>query len=118
MNKKISLGLAISLIIVSITASFAITMAVSKRMYNSLITALPERIAQYDEVAEIDELEQVAALGRPAPTGRLACMALMRQRLISDRLWGDAAGQSNRFDHTDRTIRRRKRVRWMNGPGA
>jgi len=56
MNKKISLGLAISLIIVSITASFAITMAVSKRMYNSLITALPERIAQYDEVAEIDEL--------------------------------------------------------------
>ena len=56
MNRKISLGLALSLIIVSITASFAITMAVSKRMYNSLITALPERIAQYDEVAEIDEL--------------------------------------------------------------
>lgn len=41
MNKKISLGLAIALIILSATATFAITMSVSQRMYNKLITDLP-----------------------------------------------------------------------------
>lgn len=42
MNKKISLGLAIALIILSATATFAITMSVSQRMYNKLITDLPQ----------------------------------------------------------------------------
>ncbi len=56
MNKKISLGLAIALIIVSATATFAIAMSVSQRMYNNLITDLPNRAQMYDAVEEIDKL--------------------------------------------------------------
>ena len=50
MNKKISLGLAIALIIVSVTATFAITMSVSQRIYNNLITDLPDRAQMYSAV--------------------------------------------------------------------
>ncbi|MBQ2774607.1 MAG: PDZ domain-containing protein [Clostridia bacterium] len=56
MNKKISLGLAIALIIVSVTATFAITMSVSQRIYNNLITDLPDRAQMYSAVEEIDEI--------------------------------------------------------------
>lgn len=56
MNKKISLGLAIALIILSVTATFAITMSVSQRMYNKLITDLPDRAQMYDAVDEVDKL--------------------------------------------------------------
>ncbi len=56
MNKKISLGLTIALIIVSVTATFAITMSVSQRMYNNLITDLPNRAQMYDAVEEIDNI--------------------------------------------------------------
>ena len=56
MNKKISLGLAIALIILSATATFAITMSVSQRMYNKLITDLPKRAQMYDAVEEVDNI--------------------------------------------------------------
>ena len=56
MNKKISLGLAIALIILSATATFAITMSVSQRMYNKLITDLPKRAQMYDAVEAIPPL--------------------------------------------------------------
>ena len=56
MNKKISLGLAIALIILSATATFAITMSVSQRMYNKLITDLPKRAQMYDAVEEVDKI--------------------------------------------------------------
>ena len=56
MNKKISLGLTIALIIVSVTATFAIAMSVSQRMYNKLITDLPNRAQMYDAVEEIDNI--------------------------------------------------------------
>ncbi len=56
MNKKISLGLAIALIIVSATATFAITMSVSQRIYNNLITDLPDRAQMYSAIEEIDEI--------------------------------------------------------------
>lgn len=56
MNKKISLGLAIALIVLSVTASFAITMSVSQRMYNKLITDLPKRAQMYDAVEEVDKI--------------------------------------------------------------
>ena len=56
MNKKISLGLSIALIIASVTATFAITMSVSQRIYNKLITALPDRSQMYSSVEEIDKI--------------------------------------------------------------
>lgn len=54
MNKKISLGLAIALIFISITATFAITMTVSQNIYNGLISRLSNRFELYDGFSAID----------------------------------------------------------------
>ena len=56
MNKKISLGLAISLILIRATASFAVTMTYSQRIYNRLIPSFSSRTAMYSAIAELDEL--------------------------------------------------------------
>ncbi len=56
MNKKISLGLTVALILVSITATFAITMTVSQNIYNGLIAKLSNRVELYDSISTIDNL--------------------------------------------------------------
>ncbi len=56
MNKKISLGLCISLIIISITATFAITMVVSKQIYNSIISNISQRSQTYESIDKINEI--------------------------------------------------------------
>lgn len=58
MNRKISLGLAIALIFVSITATFAITMTVSQRIYNGLISRLSSSFELYDGIYAIDNYVQ------------------------------------------------------------
>ena len=50
MNKKISLGLTVALIIISATATFAITMSVSQRIYDNLMTDLLDRSQMYSAV--------------------------------------------------------------------
>ncbi len=54
MNRKISLGLAIALIFISITATFAITMTVSQSIYNGLISRLSNRFELYEGISAID----------------------------------------------------------------
>lgn len=56
MNKKISLGLCISLIIISVTATFAVTMVVSKQIYNGIISNISNRSQTYDSLEEISGL--------------------------------------------------------------
>lgn len=56
MNKKISLGICISLILVSIAATFAITMVVSKNIYNGIISNISQRSQMYDSVDEINQI--------------------------------------------------------------
>ncbi len=56
MNKKISLGVAVAIVIAFVTATFAITMSVSQRIYNRLIVNLQDRMHSY---ALIDELDSV-----------------------------------------------------------
>lgn len=56
MNKKISLGLCISLIIISVTATFAITMVVSKQIYSGIINNISQRSENYGAVDEIERL--------------------------------------------------------------
>ena len=63
MSRKISVGITISMVIVAITATFAITMSVSQRIYNGLINDLPERTQMYSSIAEIDELVRSKYLG-------------------------------------------------------
>lgn len=55
MNKKVSLGVTIALILVSITAAIAITMSVSMHQYNSLIEDLPNREQMYSSLSELDK---------------------------------------------------------------
>lgn len=54
MNKKISLGLTIALIFISITATFALTMTISQNIYNGLISRLSNRFELYDGFSAID----------------------------------------------------------------
>lgn len=54
MNRKISLGLALSLIIITAAASFAVTMAYSQKVYNKVIPGLSSRLERIDELQDIE----------------------------------------------------------------
>ncbi|MBQ7121886.1 MAG: PDZ domain-containing protein [Clostridia bacterium] len=56
MNKKISLGLSISLIIISITATFAITMVASKQIFSKIMNDISQRSQNYQSVEEISQI--------------------------------------------------------------
>ena len=56
MNRKISLGLALAIVFVSIAGTVAVTTAVTMRVYNSIIKDLPSRSSLYSTVSEIDDI--------------------------------------------------------------
>ena len=56
MNKKISLGLAISLVFLSIALTITITMTVAMGIYNNIITDVSDRSNLYSSVSEIDDV--------------------------------------------------------------
>ncbi len=56
MNKKISLGLCISLIIISITATFALTMVTSKQIFSGIMNNISQRSQAYQSVDEISQI--------------------------------------------------------------
>lgn len=56
MNKKISLGLCISLIIISITATFAVTMVASKQIFSGIMNNISQRSQAYQSVDEISQI--------------------------------------------------------------
>ncbi len=56
MNRKISVGICLSLIITSIAATFAVTMVFSKQIYNGIISNLSQRSQSFDSAEEINRL--------------------------------------------------------------
>ena len=56
MNKKISLGLALSLIFLSVALTITLTMAFSLNIYNGIIKDVADRSNLYSTVSEIDDL--------------------------------------------------------------
>ncbi|MGN0538508.1 MAG: S41 family peptidase [Candidatus Fimenecus sp.] len=56
MNKKISLGLTLSLIFLSVALAVTITMTVSMKIYNKIIKDVANRATLYSTVSEIDDL--------------------------------------------------------------
>jgi len=56
MNKKISLGTAIGLMLISATLAIAITMSASSKVYNKLLKDLPEKIQTYSLLEEIGNI--------------------------------------------------------------
>ena len=55
MNKKISLGVTIALILIAVTASIAITMSFAMNQYDALIEGLPEREEMYARLSALDD---------------------------------------------------------------
>ncbi len=56
MNKKISLGLFLGILVLAVAASSAATMSVMNRQYNSLLEGLPEKLERYAVIDELDGL--------------------------------------------------------------
>lgn len=56
MNKKVSMGICLSLVIIAITATFALTMVVSSRIYDGIISGLSQRSINYKSVEEIENI--------------------------------------------------------------
>ena len=54
MNKKVSLGAALAMALIAAAAAVAIAMSYSVKMYNSIISDLPDREKLYSSVSEID----------------------------------------------------------------
>ncbi len=56
MNKKISFGLCLSLVIIAVATTFAVTMVFSKQIYNGIISNISQRSQTYDSAEEINRL--------------------------------------------------------------
>lgn len=56
MNKKVSLGLTVSLIFLAVALTVTITMLVAMGIYNSIIKDVSERSGVYSTISEIDDL--------------------------------------------------------------
>ena len=56
MNKKISLGLAVSLIFLAVAITITATMLVAMGVYNDIIKDVSARSGVYSTVSELDEL--------------------------------------------------------------
>ncbi len=54
MNKKISLGVAITVIILAVALTLSATMVLSMRYFSSLVSSVGQRQAMYDYIDEID----------------------------------------------------------------
>ena len=54
MNKKISLGAALALMLIVTAVTFSITMIFSRQTFSTTVTNISEREAMYDKLAEID----------------------------------------------------------------
>lgn len=55
MNRKISLGAALALMLVITAVTFSVTMIFSRQMFNSTTSNLSQREAMYEKLAEIDQ---------------------------------------------------------------
>lgn len=56
MNKKVSMGICLSLVIIAITATFALTMVISSRIYDGIISGLSQRSTNHKSVEEIENI--------------------------------------------------------------
>ena len=56
MNKKISVGLCISLVIIFVTLTFAATMVASKQIFSGIMNNISQRSQAYQSVDEISQI--------------------------------------------------------------
>ena len=54
MNRKISVGMAVTIVILAITVTFSITMLVAMRLFDSTVNSVKEKESMYNKIAEVD----------------------------------------------------------------
>ena len=54
MNRKISVGMAVTIVILAITVTFSITMLVAMRLFDSTVSSVKEKESMYNKIAEVD----------------------------------------------------------------
>ncbi len=86
MNKKISLGFAISCIFLAVAFSVSVTMMVAMKIYNSMIKDVSQRSGIHSTVSDIDELVRKNYFGEINET--------LLKTMVSD---GYAEGISDRY---------------------
>ena len=54
MNRKISVGMAVTIVILAMTVTFSITMLIAMRLFDSTVNSVKEKESMYNKVAEVD----------------------------------------------------------------
>ena len=54
MNRKISVGMTVTIVILAMTVTFSITMLVAMRLFDHTVTSVKEKESMYNKVAEVD----------------------------------------------------------------
>ena len=54
MNRKISVGMMVTIVILAITVTFSITMLTAMRLFDSTVTSVKEKESMYNKIAEVD----------------------------------------------------------------
>ena len=54
MNKKISLGVAATIVILAMTVTFSVTMLLAMRLFDSTVTSVKEKESMYSKLSELD----------------------------------------------------------------
>ena len=53
MNRKISLGMAVTIVILAMTVTFSITMLIAMRLFDSTVNSVKEKESMYNKIAEV-----------------------------------------------------------------
>lgn len=54
MNRKISVGMMVTIVILAITVTFSITMLMAMRLFDSTVTSVKEKESMYNKISEVD----------------------------------------------------------------
>ena len=54
MNRKISIGMAVTIVILAMTVTFSITMLIAMRLFDSTVSSVKEKESMYNKLAEVD----------------------------------------------------------------
>ena len=54
MNRKISLGMAVTIVILAMTVTFSITMLIAMRLFDSTVNSVKEKESMYNKIDEVD----------------------------------------------------------------
>ncbi len=54
MNRKISVGMMVTIVILAITVTFSITMLTAMRLFDSTVTSVKEKESMYNKISEVD----------------------------------------------------------------